>query len=71
VKVLENKNYVVVECPQCKSKLGVHLEDVCYNEIAHHCSAFETSCGACGKSIGIKQEDMPASWVAAIVPADF
>ena len=70
MKVLENNDTIEVECPHCKSKLGIHVGDVRYNEIAHHSSTFEVSCGACGRPAGIKQEQLPARWVSTIVPKD-
>lgn len=70
MRVLENNNYIEVSCPHCKSKLGVHVGDIRHNEIAHRCPAFEVACGACGRSVGLKREQIPANWISTIIPDD-
>ncbi len=68
MKVLKNNNYITVECPRCKSSLGVFSKDIHYNEISHHSSTFEVSCEACGKSFGIDSKLIPQSWKDVIIP---
>jgi endogenous inhibitor of DNA gyrase (YacG/DUF329 family) len=70
MKVLVDNNHISVECPHCKSSLGVFVEDIRYNEMAHHTSVFETDCGACGKPVGIKDPSIPPSWKHVIIPDD-
>jgi len=70
MKVLDNNNYIEVVCQHCRSKLGVHLEDIRYNEIPHNCAEFEVTCGACGHSVGITGTLIPAMWMRSIVPDD-
>ena len=69
--VIENNNYISVECPGCKSKLGIHLEDIRYNEITHNCSSFEATCCACGNRIAINESLIPRNWIITLVPNDF
>jgi len=70
MKVIDNNNYIEVICPHCNSKLGVHKEDIRYNEIPHRCSEFEVECGACGNTVGIEPEKVPSSWKDDIIPND-
>lgn len=70
MRILVNNNYIKVVCPGCKSELGVHKEDIRYNEIQHHCSEFDTTCGACGVRVPIPSGDIPRNWLHTIVPDD-
>lgn len=70
MKIIENNNYIGVVCSHCKSKLGVHVEDIHYNEISHNCSEFEVTCGACGRTTEVKHDLIPNSWIQKIVPDD-
>jgi sialic acid synthase SpsE len=70
MKILDNNNYIEVTCTHCNSKLGVHKEDIRYNEIPHNCSEFEAICGACGGTVGIETGEIPPSWIDDIVPND-
>lgn len=67
MKVLENNNFIEVTCSHCHSKLGVHLADIRYHEIAHRTPPFTASCGACGGTVGVPEASIPRSWVAALV----
>jgi hypothetical protein len=68
MKVLDNNNYIEVGCPHCKSKLGVHVGDIRYNEMGHHGSVFKITCEACGRPVDLNQSQIPASWISTIVP---
>ncbi|HWP61377.1 MAG TPA: hypothetical protein VN495_02140 [Candidatus Paceibacterota bacterium] len=67
MKVLENNNFIRVTCPHCTSKLGVHLKDIHYNEMAHHSPEFSATCGACKGMVPVPGSVIPASWMRTIV----
>lgn len=66
MKVLVDNNYIKAICGKCHSELGVHIGDIRYNDIAHRCSEFEASCGACGATVAIPAARIPHSWLAQI-----
>jgi hypothetical protein len=72
--LLESLDHVVVETRALHEDRhrgdGVFVEDIRYNEMAHHTSVFETDCGACGKPVGIKDPSIPPSWKHVIIPDD-
>lgn len=70
MKVLENNNFIEVVCGFCHSKLGVYVEDIRYNDIAHNCPPFEATCGACGRATEVKEALIPRAWMPAIVQED-
>jgi len=70
MKVLHDNNYFIDECPYCHSELGIHVGDIRYNEMAHHCSSFEVTCGACERVFGISSRKIPAGWMLKIIPED-
>ncbi len=68
MEVIENNNrdrYVEIICPHCNSRLGAYPDDIHYNEIAHHCSTFEVTCGACRRTIGVNEKTIPSNWLRA------
>lgn len=67
MRVIENNDTIQATCPHCKSVLAVEISDVRWNEIPHHCSEFEISCGVCDRSFGV---NIPKSWISKIVPND-
>lgn len=70
MKVLENKNYIEVECQHCHSKLGVHMDDIHYNDVPHRSPMFSAACGACGDLTEVKSAQIPAAWMRSIVGDD-
>ena len=68
MKILDNKNYIEVTCTNCDSKLGVHKEDIIWNEMARQRPEFEVECAACGAMTEVKQSDIPKAWLREIAP---
>lgn len=68
MKILENPNYVKVTCPHCKSELGVHLQDIMYNELAHgHHPEFSCTCAACNRNVELPSKMIPLSWLRQLI----
>ena len=63
--VLEDNNFIPVECPHCKSKIGVHLNDIIYHEM--HSAPYTARCGACHGTVNIREQTIPTAWIAKIV----
>lgn len=70
MEILKNNNYFKITCSRCRSELGIHKEDIVYNEIVHKNSTFEVTCAACQKIIGLSSAIIPQSWIRDIVPDD-
>lgn len=70
MKVLDDNNFIKVDCGRCHSKLGVHERDITFHEIPHRTTSFTATCGACGATVNVPDAAIPFAWKRRLVPAD-
>ena len=62
MKVLKNNDYVEFTCPKCKSVLGVHCDDIKYDEM----QGTLITCVVCGHNCQFPENLIPNRWRSII-----
>ena len=67
MRVLQNNDYIEMECPKCKSDLAVFAKDIRCPELHGGPSVI---CCVCSRVIPMRFSDIPKRWMPIVYPYD-